>query len=142
MKAQDLGGKEIPAGVKIISVLFYIGAFLFLISGILSVAGVGLPQENLTGAAVGVPQLGRGFEIFGGIISVALAILVFFVGLSLWKGRRWAGITAIILSIIGIITSLIGMIGGGVVGNLITLIIYAGISSYLFFNKDVKRIFS
>ncbi|MBI2449846.1 hypothetical protein HYV49_06165, partial [Candidatus Pacearchaeota archaeon] len=60
----------------------------------------------------------------------------------LWRGKRWAWITAIVLSIIGIITSLIGMVGGGIVGNLIGLIIYVGIGSYLLFNKDVKKLFA
>lgn len=128
-------GREISTGVKIISVLFYIGAVLFLISGILSMAGIGLPAET------GVPQLGRGFEIFGGILSIALSVFVFFVGFGLWKGRRWAWITAIVLSCIGILTSLIGLIGGGV-GNLIGLIIYAFIGGYLLFNKEVKKAFS
>ena len=135
------GKKNIPAGVKIIAVLFYIGAVLFLISGTLSIAGLGLPQENLTGAAVGVPQLGRGFEVVGGIISIGLAVFVFFVGLGNWKLRRWARISAIVLSVIGIIISLISMIGGGIVGNLITLIIYAGIGGYMLFSKDVKEVF-
>ncbi|MBI2448910.1 hypothetical protein HYV49_01300 [Candidatus Pacearchaeota archaeon] len=134
---QDFAGqKNIPAGVKVISVLFYIGSVLFLISGILSIAGIGLPEE------VGVPQLGRGFEIFGGVVSIILAVLVFLVGMGLWRGKRWTWITAIVLSVIGIITSLIGMVGGSVLGNLIGLIIYVAIGAYLLFNKDAKSVFS
>ena len=136
------GAKNVPTGVKVVSVLFYIGFFLFLVSGILSIGGVGLPEENITGAAVGVPQLGRGFEIVSGVISVALAVFVFFVGMGLWKGRRWSWLSSIIIAGLGIFISLISMLGGRVIGNLIVLLIYAVIGGYLLFNESARKVFS
>ena len=129
---------NMPVGVKIISVLYYIGAALELIFGILFFVGAGTiaKQFPLLGA------LGSGLFIVGGIILLGLAVLSFFVGKGLWKGKKWSRIVAIIFAILGVLFALLGMVQGQVASNIISLIISAAIGGYLLFSSSVKSAFA
>jgi len=78
---------------------------------------------NLAGAVGGV------VAVFGGIVA-AFGILEVFSGIYVLPGRSWARITAIILSVLGGLVSLGGVVGGrgansGIVFPLIFLVAYA-----------------
>ncbi len=133
--------KEVPVGVKIISVLYYIWAVLFAILGILFIVGAGF----IGTIAQSIPLLalfGAGLFIVLAIILILFAILFFFIGRGLWKARQWSRILVIIFSILGILSAIMGMIQGKIVSNIFGLIISALIGGYLLFSKSVKEAFA
>lgn len=131
--------KQIPTWVKVISVLYYIGAVVSVLLGIVMLVGggfMGSMLESMPFAAL----FGGLFAVLG-IIMIALAVLAFFIGRGLWKGQKWARIIAIIFAILGVISSLISLIGGDW-SQIIGLIINGLIGYYLLFVKSVKEAFA
>jgi hypothetical protein len=133
---------NVPTGVKVISVLYYIAAVLSLLGGIAMLVGAGL----IGSLANSIPLLGLfggGLFVVGAIIMIGLAALDFFVGLGLWKGQQWARIVAIIFAALGALSALVSLVqgnigGGGIVG----LIIHGLIGGYLLLNSSVKMAFA
>src|SRR5215212_147947 len=74
--------KKRPFGITIISILFFIGGIFSLI-GILS-----------------------GIQ---GVVSFAFGVVYIIVGWGLWKGKRWSWLAFIILTILGVIMSIISI---------------------------------
>lgn len=132
--------RNIPIGVKIISVLYYIGAAAFLILGIVCLFGAGAIGTLLQSIPL-LGALGAGFFIVLGVIFIAIAVLAFFIGLGLWKGQKWAWIAAIVIAILGALSAIISIIQGNILNNIISLIINLVIGGYLLFSKDVKAAF-
>ena len=128
---------QVPIGVKIISVLYYIGAVFELIFGILLFVGAGALKTKIPFLAVLGP-----FLIIGGIVLVGLAVLSFFVGMGLWKGQKWSRIVAIIFTALGVLLSIVGMVQGNIASNIFSLVVSAAIGGYLLFSSGVKTAFS
>lgn len=133
--------KSVPTGVKIIAVLYYIGAVLGIIFGLLFLVGAGM----MSSIADKIPLLGAfgaGLFIIGGIIMIGLGVLNLFIGIGLWKARSWARTVAIIFAVLGILMSIIFMIQGNIAGNIFNLVIQLIIGGYLLFSKNVKEAFA
>ena len=130
-----------PTGVKVLSILMYIGALLLLLLGVI-----------LLIAAFATPDLGPDFEMFaamfrglfmfGGVICVAIGILNIFVGRGLWKGQKWARIITIIFAALGIANVMWAMGANGIFNTILGLAINGWIGGYLLFNKKVKTAFA
>lgn len=130
-----------PTLVKIIGVLYYIGAVLLVLLGIAFFVGASLlggllEQIPLLGA------LGSGLFVVAGIIFIGLAVLYFFIGRGLWKTQNWARIVVIILAAIGAISGIYSIIQGNLASNIVGLIINLAVGGYLLFGNDVKAAFS
>ncbi len=133
--------KEIPIGVKIISVLSYLGAAGELILAILLII-ILIGGSVLVKFTPSAAPLGK-YIIAGIVILLALAALNFFIGLGLWKGQKWARIAAILSSIITVLFGIfLAKIEGSFGTKIIGIVIYAFIAGYLIFNKKVKAAFS
>lgn len=142
-------GKQIPVGVKIISVLYYISAVFGILVGLLFLVGAGM----MSSIADKIPLLGALFAVLfvlfvlstnlfiGGIILMGLGILGFFVGKGLWKARPWARIVAIIIAALGILMAIISMIPENILNNIFILVIELVIGGYLLFSSSVKEAF-
>jgi lysylphosphatidylglycerol synthetase-like protein (DUF2156 family) len=76
-----------------------------------------------------------------GILALGAGIFSFFIGKGIWKFKRWARITAIVLSIIGLISVIASMILNFKFMNIISLIIDGFIGGYLLFSREAKEIF-
>ena len=134
-------GQSVPTGVKVIAVLYYIGAVLGIIFGLLFFVGAGTigsisSQIPILGA------LGAGLFVVGGIILIGLGVLGFFVGRGLWKARPWARIVATIFAALGILMAIISMIQGSIASNIVNLVIQLVIGGYLLFSNNVKQAFA
>ena len=129
--------EQVPTGVKVISILYYIGAVFELIIAVLLFVGSGALKTKVPLLAVLGP-----FLIVGGIILIGLAVLSFFVGRGLWKGQKWTRIVAIIFAVLGVLLALIGMLQGQIVSNILGLVISAAMGGYLLFSSDVKAAFA
>ncbi len=132
--------QQIPIGVKIISVLYYIGAVFGILVGLLFLVGAGM-MSSIADKIPLLGALGAGLFIIGGIILMGLGVLGFFVGKGLWKARPWARIVAIIITSLGILMAIISMIQGNIINNIFSLVIELVIGGYLLFSSSVKEAF-
>lgn len=104
-----------PTGVTVLSILFALESLLFIIGGI---GAMGL------GAFFG--PIGAGLGIIVGGILVLMGLIGLLVTWGLWTGRGWARIIAIVLSILGLLTTVLGAIALetlSIIGLLINIVI-------------------
>lgn len=133
--------KQVPVGIKIISILYYIGAIIgIILAGIFFFMHITTIGSQAVGTSF-LGGLGVGF-IIGGIIMISLSVLGFFIGRGLWKAKPWARIVAIIFTGLGILIAVISMITVGILANIISLVTNLAIGGYLLFNKKVKEAFA
>lgn len=150
---------NIPAGIKIISVLYYISAALRVSFGLAFFLFSFIVGRDISGVGA---NIATGVFIMMGIILIGPGVLAFFVGKGLWNTRPWARITAIVLSGLGSLIALISIMQGdifnfitlvisfvhflpivlGDAGNIIILLVHLAIGGYLLFSKEVKEAFS
>jgi len=134
-------GKSVPIGVKVISILYYIGAVLGIILGLALMVGAGLVGSWLS--SIGLGMIGAGLFIVAGLLSLALGVFAIFIGRGLWKSRPWARVVAIIFSCLGILAIIWFMIhGGNVLSDLFVIIVQGIMGGYLWFNSEVKKAFA
>jgi ABC-type spermidine/putrescine transport system permease subunit I len=142
--SNPLVNPRIPLGVKVISVLYYIYAGLFVLMGIFFVIGSSyivtefnkaLESSQITEDISLMTELvtSTNIVIFG-IALIISAIVAFIVARGLWKRKKWARMVVIIISIIAVLSSIIDL-------ELFRLAINAVIGAYLIFSKEVKQAF-
>ena len=116
MTAYDIPQARVrPTGVTVLSILFALESLLFIIGGI-GAMGVG--------ALLG--PIGAGLGIIVGGILVLIGLIGLLVTWGLWTGRGWARIIAIILAILGLLTTVLGAIALeplSIIGLLINIVI-------------------
>jgi len=135
-------GKEIPTGVKVISVVYYVFAAIAVIASIFLFSGAStinsilgsIPIIGILGA------LGSGLFIFGAIVCLIFGTLSFFIGRGLWKAKKWARIIVIVFSVIGVLIGLASLAKISF-GGIVQLAISGTIGGYLIFSKKVKGAF-
>ena len=118
-------GRKRPLGVTIVAILMIINGIILIAGGI---GGVSV------GAAMGIPLIGAASGVL-----VALGIAALIVAWGLIKGKGWAWIVTVILSIISIIMSIIAIAGGNF-GAVINLVI-SGVILYYMYRPEVKAYF-
>lgn len=154
--------KNTPVGIKAISILNYILGFigiLFAVAAIIGgiyfvinggsmasqIFGFG-SQAGTLGAEINA-KTGTFYTYFGfitisiGIVSGILSILAIIIGIKMWKGKNWAKITQIILSVLWAILWSIELFKGAFL-NLIMIIPSLIIILYLISSKKVKDFFA
>lgn len=135
---QGIVKKSAPVGVKIISILYYIGAAVGLIFGLSLMFGGGALSTLLGGLGI---LFGSLFIILG-IILIGFAVLSFFIGRGLWKAQKWARIVAIIFGILGFLGGVFSLVGGSIGAGIVNILIEGFIIGYLLFSLEVKQFFS
>ena len=124
---------KMPLGVKVISILYYIGAVGLILMGIgLMVGGGAAIAENPLFAAL------SGMITVLGIILIGTGALYFFIGRGLWKGKNWSRWAVIIISAIWIILGIMN----GIMANIPSIVVNAIIGGYLLFSKSAKASFA
>lgn len=118
-------GRKRPLGVTIVAILMIINGLILIAGGI---GGVSV------GAVMGIPLIGAASGVL-----VALGIAALIVAWGLIKGKGWAWIVTVILSIISIIMSIIAIAGGNF-GAVINLVI-SGVILYYMYRPEVKAYF-
>ena len=137
--------KTIPLGVKLIAILYYIGA------GISAIIGL---------AVIGIIGLFSGWTIWINTLVVTMMGFVvtnIVIGRGLWKGKEWARITAIVIagisiagaiaiivldkSISGIFNTDMSNVFDLIINNIINATIQILIGGYLLFSEEAKECF-
>jgi len=133
-----------PIGIKIISILYYIGAALAVIVGIGVISSwffIESIEPNYFENQIPIfAALGGALFVVMGVILVGLGVLGVFTGIGLWKGRPWARKVAIILACLGLI-DIVWLYIRQDQFRVIGLIFHAVIGGYLLFSKKVKASF-
>lgn len=123
-----------PTGVTILAILDLLGGILALLGGVFLVG---------VGRAGVMTRLGYGmYEGFiAGVGGVALVVGLFaiLVGWGLWSGKDWAWVLAIVLYALGLLFSLVSLVGQPIRG-VIGIVVYAFLLWYLF-RPTVKAFF-
>ncbi len=118
--------KKTPLGIKGLSIsLYFVATFLLILGLIIFLIGYSLekyasqnPDANYYGS-LGNPVL----TIFLGISLFFIGILYIFIGIGLWKGKRWARtlfvIDCLILILIGILFMVFANTLAGIIAEVI-----------------------
>ncbi|MEK6885581.1 MAG: hypothetical protein AABX17_01290 [Nanoarchaeota archaeon] len=136
VKVQKEIVKSIPVGVKVLSILAYIGAAFAALIGVMMIAGSGF-FSSLLSAIPGYAEIatwGAIAFILMGLMIIACGVLDYFIGRGLWNGRNWARILLLVFAVLGILGSLTSF-------SLINLVISAVVIWYLGFNKEAIAYF-
>jgi len=144
-QAQSISKKDKPMGVKVVAVLYYIWAILWMLMGLLIALGASLIVEYISQVFPSLSALSYGLLItvgvLLGIVLIGLGVLEFFVARGLWRLKSWARIMAIVLSLLAIINAAYAMTSGFQAVQLVRLIVDGGIVLYLIFSKEARRVF-
>jgi hypothetical protein len=138
---------KIPVSVKIISILFYIGTILCFFSGLLMIFASKTRAASLVALnpGLGLEAISQGtlvaLIIVIGIVLIGAGVFSFFIGRGIWRLRKWAKITAIVLAIIAVVFVIFSIIVAFTFTQIIYLLIDGFIAGYLLFSKGSKRIF-
>jgi hypothetical protein len=139
--------KQVPVGVKAISILFYIGTILCIILGISMIFGAKAMVTSLlvSNPGMGLESIPEGLMVtliaVIGVLAIGAGIFSFFIGKGIWKLKRWARITAIVLSIIGFLSTILSAVLNFKLNLILNFLIDGFIGGYLLFNKDAKKAF-
>lgn len=132
--------KEIPIGVKIISILYYISmgfGILFAIFLFVGSAFLGTLMPFLTA----ISAWGYGLVIFCAIMVLAFSVLSFFIAKGLGNAKNWARMLVIVLSAISVLGLLSTLFTNFSFGSLVSLLVQGAIGAYLLLDKEVKKAF-
>ena len=130
---------KLPTGVKVISILYYIGAGFSLLFGLLFLVGAGF-MGTLASQIPLLGLFGSGLSVAIGIIIIGLGVLAILVGRGLWKGKNWARIVAIIFAALAVLSGFSSIIKGSY-SSLFGLAINLLVGGYLLFSNNVKSAF-
>lgn len=131
-----------PVGVTIIGVLMAIAGIVMIIAGISAMALAPLipmaTESQDLAMGISSTMLG-GIAIASGAIMLAIGIASLVIAYGLFKGRPWAWTAAVVLSIIGIVMSVVSIVTGNF-GSIVSLIIN-GVIIYYLYRPHVKAYF-
>jgi hypothetical protein len=136
---------NLPTGVKIVAVWYYIWAILWMVFGLLIAIGSSAIITYLIGLFPGLATVRFGtlilLGIVVGLVLIGLGVLEFFVARGMWRLKAWARITAILLSLLAVVNAVYVLTSGLQPIQLTRLIFDGGIVLYLVFSKDAKKLF-
>ncbi len=131
--------KDIPTGVKIFSILYYISGVLLILGAILSFFG-GSIISSILGLNQGVVAITTLVFVFIGIFFILMAVLSFFIARGLRKGQDWARILIIVFSALGILSSIVSLFGGNW-ASLFGILVDGFVLWYFLLKENVKKFF-
>ena len=126
-----------PTGITIIAILMIIGGLVLLFTGITPLF-IG-PLISIDSSDSSTSELGFLITI-GGLVLVGLGIASLIVSWGLLKGKRWARIITLIISIIAIIFAIVSLVSTEDLVHIIPVVIYGVIIYYMITDK-VKLFF-
>jgi hypothetical protein len=142
--------RNIPLGVKIISILHYITSLMYFLFGLSSLI---FPKRIATGIVISnsldsslIGTISTAIIIFSIVLIGGMTVLEFFMARGLQRRKRWTRVIVVIFSIINLIflISLLFLSQEKILGIIISLIFIIGngtILGYLLFNRKVKEVF-
>jgi len=134
--------KEVPTGVKIISVLYYIATFIIFLLFITT-----LLESILSFFGKSLSPTIQNYLVFSGVvllvtsfIILAIGIFSFFIAKGLWNLKPWTRKAAAGLSALSAVNSFMSIFEGNFL-SIAFVILHVWIVYYLWYNKEVKSAF-
>lgn len=146
-KKVDKGKGKInrPTGVKVVSLLYYIWALLWMAFGLLVALGATIIIKYMIEVIPQLETVDYGTLVVMGIILglalIALGIIELLVARGLWKMRPWARIVAIVLSLLAVINAVSAILSGFKFFQIVRIIVDGGIVAYLLISKEAREAF-
>ncbi len=145
--------ESVPKGVKVISILYYIGAVLsfvsalaFIVIGVWILINPGASSQFNSLMQSLSATFGPGFSFFKffliifGVVLAGIGVFDLFVAKGLVKGKAWTRIVVVLISAFGFLSSLSSLVGGDF-KEVFGLVISGLIFWYLAFSHSVKKFF-
>jgi hypothetical protein len=120
-----------PTGVTVLAVVAAIGGVLLIFSGL-----------ALLGLGAIFAAFGGGFAFLLGLISLALGIAELAMAYGFWMVRPWAWTWGVALQAISVVFSLLELLLGGDLSNLVFSLIVAGVILYYLNMPDIRKVFA
>lgn len=120
-----------PTGVTILAVVSAIGGVL-LILGSLALLGLGAVFA----------AYGGGLAFLLGLVSLALGVADLALAYGFWMMKPWAWTWAVVLQAISVVYSLLSLVLGGGISNVVFSVIVAGIIIYYLNMPDIRKAFA
>jgi MFS family permease len=143
-KVKSLTKNKLPNGVKIVSLLYYMWAILWVGFGILVAIGAPFMITYLIELFPQLEAVRYGALVVLGIIAglciVALGVFEYFVARGLWRLKPLARVIAIILSSLAIVNSVIVIASGFQAFQMVRLFVDGGIIAYLF-SREARELY-
>jgi len=141
---KSLSKKRLPNGVKIVSLLYYMWAILWVGFGILVAIGAPFMITYLIELFPQLEAVRYGALVVLGIIAglciVALGVFEYFVARGLWRLKPLARVIAIILSCLAIVNSVVVIASGFQAFQVVRLVVDGGIIAYLF-SREARELY-
>lgn len=137
--------KEIPEGVKILSVVAFVCTAIFFIFGIISFK-FGENMGDLSDAEKslisqqGIPTPSTPTFVIVGIVLIVLSVVFYFIGRDLLKSKKWAKIALIVISALLILLNILSLISGSW-SPIIMILVNGLVVWYLAYSKPAKNFF-
>ncbi len=126
--------RQRPLGVSIIAVWQYIVAGLLGLLTLIAFFAGSVLADLVSGSGGGFNSgAATGIFVAIGIVLLLFVALFIALGIGLWRMKTWAQITTVIIYSLNIITTVLGMLGGGnaQASNIVGLLIAIAIVVYL-----------
>lgn len=133
--ARPMGATVISVIEAILGVLGVLGALVLI--GIGGLAGGLVGSSGVDGAGTAGGLL-AGIGFIGGIIFLAIGLLYIAIAYGVWKGRSWAWMLGVVVTVIGLVFAVLSLSGGISVSSIISLALPI-VVLYYFMQPDVKR---
>ncbi len=134
-----MADKNIPGSVKIVSVLYFIGAGLAILFGLIFLIASPYAAEIFKDLPLAASASGA-LLIFFGLFMLIIGVVSVFIGRGLRQGKFWARILALIFAWLGAIEQVF-LIKQSPFGSIVVLLLDAYIIYQLGFNKETKKFF-
>jgi hypothetical protein len=132
-----------PTGATVITILavvngviFSLGALAALLFGTVAGGILGSSGVENAGAVGGVAA---GIGIVVAIIVLLIALLFYGIAYGTWKGRGWAWMLGIVVSIVVLVFGVLGQANGISVVSLILYVAIPAVTIYFLWQPEVKR---
>lgn len=148
------GPDNAPIMVKVISILHYINAGLYVLVALALIIFSGYIVNqiiNVGDSNFGLNELSNFQELDEGVLKtslifmslmfIGLAVLNFFIARDLWRLKRWARMRAVIIAFLFGTAQIYNMISGSTLMQIINLAINIFIIGYLLFFQEAKEAF-
>jgi len=142
-KKKSSGPRSSPEGVKIIGVLYFIGAFVSFVFGSILLSFSDSVRQNaaaISQAGIDIPS--PAVMILAGITLLILAVLEYFIARGIFRRNNWARIVVVSVSALGIVGAVINLTKGMFAGGTFSLIVNGLIFWYLLSVSEVKKAFN
>lgn len=140
---------ERPIGVTILAVLEFLTAGACILIGLLLLVGGGMMGAMAGGSdASGMMNMLGALGAVAGVVVIVLSAIPLLVGIGLWKLKNWARILVIVFSCLGVLSNLIGLLGGLTAGEMFSVgssVVGLGINVLIIwymFQPHVKQAFA